>query len=395
MTDKIVAYAYEFQEMDLGKDIFLIPYYMAKELNKKLFYYYMVDKSVHNLPGKNRGVKFIKAKNNKQWAFLVKMIRESYDADILFIKGCSAIHMLLAFVYKCINPNGKVVSFADMEPSQALELSNNEFHFSGGFIGKLKDKMTNFYFRNSTCLVANTSSYQIMQKLFERKRWTGLLHFYPCLDDELFHSYGLSRKAFDEKENVIVCVGRIGCYQKNTEMLLDALRKIDLKDWKIYMLGPMTNNFDLKERNDFQKVIDIFFKDCPQYKDKLIFTGMIYDTKVVFEYYNRAKVLLATARHEGFANVYSQAAAFGCYIISTDVGGADVCSNNWQFGIKLKQDDSVGLAKVLEDLVCSKLKIPQEKTLSLEEMSYAYRVNRILLPKMGFAPLAVSYNLKK
>lgn len=62
MTDKIVAYAYEFQEMDLGKDIFLIPYYMAKELNKKLFYYYMVDKSVHELPRKNRGVKFIKAK---------------------------------------------------------------------------------------------------------------------------------------------------------------------------------------------------------------------------------------------------------------------------------------------------------------------------------------------
>lgn len=178
-------------------------------------------------------------------------------------------------------------------------------------------------------------------------------------------------------------------------MLLDALRKIDLKDWKIYMLGPMTNNFDLKEENDFQKVIDMFFKDCPQYKDKLIFTGMIYDTKVVFEYYNRAKVLLATARHEGFANVYSQAAAFGCYIISTDVGGADICSNNWQNGIKLKQDDSIGLAKVLEDLVCGKLKMPQEKTLSLEEMSYAYRVNRILLPKMGFAPLAVSYNLKK
>ena len=157
------------------------------------------------------------------------------------------------------------------------------------------------------------------------------------------------------------------------------------------MLGPITSSFDLKEGGDFQKVIDQFFEECPQYNDKLIFTGMIYDAKTVFEYYNRAKVLLATARHEGFANVYSQAAALGCYVISTDVGGADVCSNDWKYGIKLKQNDNDGLSDVLDNLVCGKLLIPTEDAMSFEEMSYSYRVNRVLLPKMGYEPLAEKY----
>ena len=255
----------------------------------------------------------------------------------------------------------------------------------------MKDKLTDYFFRHVTYLVANTAAYHLMDDLCQRKHWTGLLHFYPCLDDEKFLSYGLRRKPFVEKENIMVCVGRIGCYQKNTEMLLNALRKVDLKDWKIYMLGPITSSFDLKEGDGFQKVIDQFFEECPQHKDKLIFTGMIYDAKTVFEYYNRAKVLLATARHEGFANVYSQAAALGCYVISTDVGGADVCSNDWKYGIKLKQNDSDGLSDVLDNLVCGKLLIPTEDAMSFEEMSYSYRVNRVLLPKMGFEPLAEKY----
>ena len=109
---------------------------------------------------------------------------------------------------------------------------------------------------------------------------------------------------------------------------------------------------------------------------------MIYDQKEVFEYYNKAKVLLSTSRHEGFANVYSQAAAMGCYIISTDVGGADVASNNWQYGTLIEQDDVVGLAKIMEKLVNNRMNIDTEKSLSIKSISYSYMIANILLPKM-------------
>ena len=73
------------------------------------------------------------------------------------------------------------------------------------------------------------------------------------------------------------------------------------------------------------------------------------------------------------------------------MGGADVCSNDWKYGIKLKQNDSDGLSDVLDNLDCGKLLIPTEDAMSFEEMSYSYRVNRVLLPKMGFEPLAEKY----
>lgn len=383
-TIKILAYAYQFQEMFLSKDIFLIPYYISKELGGECKYLYTQNLGNTEIPKSHRGVTIEQTKNKNVWkVFLKEILTHSKDIDVLFLTGSSAVHMLAAFLYQKRNPKGKVVVFGDMEEPQARELNQNGFHYSGGLVGWLKDKLTDYFFRHVTYLVANTAAYHLMDDLCQRKHWTGLLHFYPCLDDEKFLSYGLSRKPFVEKENIMVCVGRIGCYQKNTEMLLNALRKVDLKEWKIYMLGPITSSFDLKEGDDFQNVIDQFFEECPQHKGKLIFTGMIYDAKIVFEYYNRAKVLLATARHEGFANVYSQAAALGCYVISTDVGGADVCSNGWKYGIKLNQNDSAGLANVLAELVCGKLEVPEEYSIPFAEMSYSYRVKHVLLPKMG------------
>ena len=209
------------------------------------------------------------------------------------------------------------------------------------------------------------------------------MHFYPCLDDEKFQEYGIKRRSWEEKENIMVCIGRIGCHQKNTEMLLDALEKVDLKDWKIYMIGPITSSFDLNESGDFQKNIDGFFNRNPQYKEKLIFTGMIYDQKEVFEYYNRAKILLSTSRHEGFANVYSQAAAMGCYIVSTDVGGADVASNNWQFGTLVKQESSVILAEILSRIINGDSVIDTQYSLDIESISYSTMTNYTLLPKIA------------
>lgn len=395
-TIKILAYAYQFQEMFLSKDIFLIPYYICKELGGECKYLYTQNLGKTEIPKLHRGVTIERTKNKNVWkVFLKEILTHAKDIDVLFLTGSSAVHMLATFLYQKLNPNGKVVVFGDMEEPQARELNQNGFHYSGGLAGYVKDKLTDYFFRHVIYLVANTAAYHLMTDLFERKHWTGLLHFYPCLDDEKFESYGLKRKPFAEKENVMVCVGRIGCYQKNTEMLLNALRKTDLKDWKIYMLGPITSSFDLKEGGDFQKVIDQFFEECPWYKERLIFTGMVYDQKTVFEYYNRAKVLLMTSRHESWGNVYSEAAALGCYILSTDVGGATLCSNDWKFGYRLKQENIGDLAKAINGVIEGKVDMNEEMSISYYDLCYSNLVNKKLLPKMGFKPLATILNLGK
>ncbi len=374
----IVAFSALFQEMFLSKDIFLVPYYIAKETGGELTYYYINNLGNTEIPQQHRGATLLHVETkNEAMAMMKTIVRNARGIDVLFINGSSAVHMTAVFLYKKLNPNGKVIVFGDMEAPQAKELYMNGFMYSTGLSGKIKKLLTNFFFHNVTYIVANTEAYGYMERLFMRHGWSGLLHFYPLVDDEKYNSFGITRKTFAEKENIMVCVGRIGNYQKNTEMLLEALHKVDLKDWKIYMIGPITNSFNLNDGGDFQKRIDDFFEKCPQHKDKLIFTGMIYDQKTLFEYYNRAKILLMTSRHEGFANVYSQAAAMGCFIVSTDVGGADVCSNYWAFGEKLPQENSDALAEVIDKITSGDYDFPIEKALSFDEMCYSTNIGKI------------------
>ena len=376
----IVAFSAFFQEMFLSKDIFLVPYYIAKETGGELTYYYINNLGNTEIPQQHRGATLLHVETkNEAMAMMKTIVRNARKIDVLFINGSSAKHMTAVFLYKKINPSGKVIIFGDMEAPQAKELYMNGFMYSTGFSGKIKKLLTNFFFHNVTYIVANTEAYGYMERLFIRNGWSGLLHFYPLVDDEKFNSFGITRKTFTEKENIMVCVGRIGNYQKNTEMLLEALHKVDLKDWKIYMIGPITNSFNLNDGGNFQKRIDDFFDECPQHRDKLIFTGMIYDQKTLFEYYNRAKILLMTSRHEGFANVYSQAAAMGCFIVSTDVGGADVCSNYWAFGEKLPQEDSDALADVLEKITSGEYLFQITKELAFDELCYSKNICKLIL----------------
>ena len=376
----IVAFSALFQEMFLSKDIFLVPYYIAKETGGELTYYYINNLGNTEIPQKHRGATLLHVETkNEAMAMMKTIVRNARKIDVLFINGSSAKHMTAVFLYKKINPGGKVIIFGDMEAPQAKELYKNNFMYSTGFSGKIKKFLTNFFFHNVTYIVANTEAHGYMERLFMRNGWSGLLHFYPLVDDEKYNSFGITRKTFTKKENIMVCVGRIGNYQKNTEMLLEALHKVDLKDWKIYMIGPITNSFNLNDGGDFQKKIDDFFDECPQHKDKLIFTGMIYDQKTLFEYYNRAKILLMTSRHEGFANVYSQAAAMGCFIVSTDVGGADVCSNYWAFGEKLPQENSDALADVLEKITSGEYLFQITNELAFDELCYSKNICKLIL----------------
>src|SRR5690606_8696614 len=119
----------------------------------------------------------------------------------------------------------------------------------------------------------------------------------------------ISVKPFHEKENIILAVGRIGTYQKNTELLLEALLNVDLNNWKVFILGPIEENFTAYISN--------LFTAHPNLKDKIIFAGNITDRLELFGWYNRAKILCMTSRFEGFPITFSEALYFGNYIITT------------------------------------------------------------------------------
>lgn len=182
-----------------------------------------------------------------------------------------------------------------------------------------------------------------------------------------------------DKENVIITCGRLGSYQKNTEMLLKALANVDLKDWKVYLIGPMTGDFSLATENrNFREYVKAFFEKYPHIKEKVIFTGAIFDTHVLFEYFRKAKIFVLTSRYEGFGNVLAHARWNSDYIISTDVGGACDMTDNWKYGSKVEQDDAQGLALALNNVLSSYEQLKFSKQFS-QGISYNKTMSNLLM----------------
>ena len=165
-------------------------------------------------------------------------------------------------------------------------------------------------------------------------------------------------KTSEEKENIILTVGRLGTEAKNTELLLETLKEIDLKDWKVYLVGSIDKSFISYKEN--------FFKENPSLIDKIIFTGEIKEREELYKYYNRAKVFVLPSRWESFGIVMVEAMAFGNYIITSNTCAAKDITNNSEIGKIVKIDSKEELKKELERVISGKinLKGKYEETLN-------------------------------
>jgi glycosyltransferase involved in cell wall biosynthesis len=170
---------------------------------------------------------------------------------------------------------------------------------------------------------------------------------YNGFDENMLSSFDLKENDFTKKKNIILVVGRLGSFQKNTEMLLEAAKMLNWKGWKMVLVG----NIENKERN-FQQVIDTFFSANSHLKDKICFTGAIYNKKELWMQHNDAKVFIMTSIFEGFANVYADAVRFRNYIVSTDVGGASEMIREG-YGEIIPQNDATALAQSLQKIIDS------------------------------------------
>lgn len=380
---QLTAYFEILQTLYLNKETFLLPHYLTKELGASFYFYYGQSSDILPIPDEYRGAHFhnFQHKRINRWTMLYDMFRciilKARKTDYVFFIHISSTIMLISLIYKLLNSKGKIIVRADMEKDLAELNASHNFVLSKGIKGYIKKKLTSFFFNNAIVTVGDPDAFHAFQTMYKRNGWTQLINIHPALDIELLNNYGLQTREFNQKENIFLYVGRIGNYQKNTDMLLDAIEQIDLKDWKFYMVGPLTNNFDLREKSTYSTRIEQLYKRRPDLKDKVIFTGTISNFKELFEYYIRAKVFVLSSRHEGFSNALSEAAALGCYIVSTDVGGAKVVSNNWTFGSKVKQEDSKDLAKILTSIVNEEIEMNPQKRLKEELLTWDYMIKRV------------------
>jgi glycosyltransferase involved in cell wall biosynthesis len=269
------------------------------------------------------------AETARQWTeFACEYVRQNYSIiDILFCFGSYETNQRIIPLYKSLRPDGRVILKLDINSGWADRLSLS--------IPELRVMYEN-------CDIITCESKRMKRLL--SKKWPYRIEY--VVNGYLEDISPLKYVPYDDKENVIITVGRIGTQQKANHILVEAFARCADRypKWRLKLIGSI--------EADFKEYMNEFYKTYPHLKDRVILTGKILDKQILNEEYRRAKIFALTSTYEGGSpNVFSEAARNGCYMISSDIDAADEMTNWGKCGRKFAINDTEGLVKIFEEVL--------------------------------------------
>ncbi|TCO73639.1 glycosyltransferase [Marinisporobacter balticus] len=347
---KFVTLFPECDNVHLIKDVGMIPYIMHK--------YFGYNSSVatyenSKFPFLDKEVKGLKLDyitrytSNSNLDGYVYLVQNAKNIDVLQLFHLIPRTLNWINIYKHINPKGKVYLKLD----ENVRIKNNNFNdiFNETNVNILKQ-----------CDLISVETKDLYAYI--NKKWPIKVAYIP--NGFFAHDYKNKMHInYEEKENVICTVGRIGNYFKATEILMEAFKivSIHIPNWKLKIVGPI--------EKDFKPYIEKFFRENPQLIDQIIFTGTIVDREKVKKEYENAKIFCLTSRLESFAIVLVEAISSGCYIITSNIPSANDITNNKKFGDLFKIDNIKELSQCIMNACRNEEKL---KSVCCEVQDYAY-----------------------
>lgn len=261
------------------------------------------------------------------------IIKNAKKIDILHTFFWKKENYFWFFLYKFLNKKGKIYVTMDVD-----ERAKNENLTKNGIKAKIRKKFLKM------CDLISAETTEMYN--FLKENWYDEIKYVP---------YGVlaanEKIYYNNKENTIITVGRIGTYQKATEILMEAYKNIykDIPNWKVKIIGPI--------EEEFKKEINQYYKNYPNLKELVEFTGPIYDRKQLMLEFEKAKVFCLTSRYESFGLVLSEAGSRGDYIISTNIAPARDLTNCGEYGTLFKIDNVEELSNKLKQVCLNQEKI--------------------------------------
>lgn len=327
------------ENFHLVKDVGQIPYHMHKEFgyNSKIITckndadYSYLDKEVKGL-----NLEFIpKLKIFKiNLGVIYYLIRNAKKIDILNQFHIRNYTLLYALIYKFFNKNGINYIKAD---ANEKELIQRKSIFKKKYLSSIDKYIDLLSFESKKPIDLANKNYNFLS--------TKLARITNGIDESYVNSLNLKDTPFNKKENVIIYVARIGTYQKNTELFLKVLEKVDLKNWEVHIIGSIEESF--------KPTIEEFFNTNINLQEKVKFLGSITSREKIYNIYSKSKIFCMTSRYEGFPLVFPEALYFGNYIVSTDISGAYDITMNEKYGRVIIEDNIAVYASVLSNLINS------------------------------------------
>lgn len=151
--------------------------------------------------------------------------------------------------------------------------------------------------------------------------------------------------SFEEKENIILTVARIGAAPKRSDLFLSGGVSVLEKfpDWRLKLVGTVEDSF--------RPVIEEFFGKYPHLKERVEFVGPVYDRRKLREEYDRAKIFCLTSAWESFGIVVGEAMSRGCFIVGSDIPSTRELIREDQFGILFRNGCMEELSQKLSEAI--------------------------------------------
>jgi len=242
--------------------------------------------------------------------------------------------------FKC-NPNGKVYVKMDVN-NEALEKG---IRYSKKIIFNKYHKRQEKLFLEKVAVISaeNPTALRLLKKRYPTLGDKALL-ITNGVNDKYLASTFSSIKNFEEKDNIILAVGRIGAKDKNFSLLLHAFSACDLPKWKLVFVGPIENDFEIE--------VEKILLDKPYLVSRIELIGAVEDRKTLYDYYNNSKICCLTSPFESFGITFVEAMYFGNYVIGTKgMSSLEYITNGFDLGGVIENNDKEALIKILEEVV--------------------------------------------
>lgn len=322
----------------LVKDVGQVPYHMHKEHNYDSVLLTCKNEDTYKyLDDEVKGLKLEFISNIKlfkiNFSVIFYLMKNAKKIDVLHQFHIRNYTLLYALIYKFFNKNGINYIKAD---------ANEKFLEHRGSV--IKKKHLNKINKYIDFISFETSNVVDMFKKENPKLSQKAIKIPNGIDEKyITEKLNISDSDCTEKENIIIYVARIGTHQKNTELFLDSIEKIELGDWKVHLIGEI--------ETEFNTYIESFFLRNTHLKDKVIFHGNISSREKIYKYYLKSKIFCMSSRFEGFPLVYPEVLYFGNYIFTTDVSGAKDITKDEKYGTIINDFCSNEYSEKLENLI--------------------------------------------
>ena len=323
---RFVTFFPELRSFHLKKDVGLIPILLKKYNNYDVKIVTYKNEKIYEYNRDELKIEFIERKYGVVIDFLKYLLKNSRSIDVLNLYHItSERNFKWVYIYKFLNRKGKVFLKLDADKNIKLYDYNKK---------TFKQKIKNYILRKVDLITVE--NYTI--KKYIEDSWGIEVEFLP----NGFYDNNEMVKNIKDKNNTILTVGRIGTYQKATEILLEAFARSykNLNEqWNLVIVGEIDEGF--------KGYIEEYKKRNADILSKIEFIGNVEDFDEIRKFYRDSKIFCLPSRYESFGLVLVEALMEGCYIITSDHEAATTIVKN----------DNIGLLFELENIedLCKKL----------------------------------------